>query len=335
MRWASALTAAAIGTGAVAGPVAAATPSVAAPQRAKAVTSAVECTSSNHKLAKKLAADMAEALASRESMASLSFFDRPTGTSCTSDAAKRYDGASVTKTVILGALLYQKGGTLTEAEDALARKMIIDSDNTAATTLWKQLSDLKDPKKPDPVRIQEFLDKAGMGSTVLDKEGSWGLTQVTADDQAKLLRLFTGADDSVLGSKSRSYALELMNQVQSIQRWGATAGAPLDSVVHVKNGWLQRSQNPDVDSFDRGDWKVNSMAALTENGYGSGLVVLTENNRVPEGHPANEGWDYGIETIETVSRAIYRDVYPDAEGYHPSRPTSPASPSAAEPGAAR
>ncbi|GFE19110.1 hypothetical protein Sgleb_71570 [Streptomyces glebosus] len=335
MRWASALSAAAIGAGAVAGPVAAATPSVAAPQRAKAVTSKVECTSSNHKLAKKLAADIAEALASRESMASLSFFDRPTGTSCTSDAAKKYDGASVTKTVILGALLYQKGGTLTEAEDALARKMIIDSDNTAATTLWKQLSDLKDPKKPDPVKIQEFLDKAGMGSTVLDKEGSWGLTQVTANDQARLLRLFTGADDSVLGSRSRSYALELMNQVQSLQRWGATAGAPLDSVVHVKNGWLQRSQNPDVDSFDRGDWKVNSMAALTENGYGSGLVVLTENNRVPEGRPANEGWDYGIETIETVSRAIYRDVYPDAEGYHPSRPTSPASPPAAEPGAAR
>lgn len=335
MRWASALSAAAIGAGAVAGPVAAATPSVAAPQRAKAVTSKVECTSSNHKLAKKLAADIAEALASRESMASLSFFDRPTGTSCTSDAAKKYDGASVTKTVILGALLYQKGGTLTEAEDSLARKMIIDSDNTAATTLWKQLSDLKDPKKPDPVKIQEFLDKAGMGSTVLDKEGSWGLTQVTANDQARLLRLFTGADDSVLGSRSRSYALELMNQVQSLQRWGATAGAPLDSVVHVKNGWLQRSQNPDVDSFDRGDWKVNSMAALTENGYGSGLVVLTENNRVPEGHPTNEGWDYGIETIETVSRAIYRDVYPDADGYHPSRPTSPANPPAAEPGAAR
>ncbi|MGW8971047.1 serine hydrolase [Streptomyces platensis] len=295
----------------------------------------MECTSSNHQLAEKLAGDISAALASRKSMASLSFFDRPTGTSCTSDAAKKYDGASVTKTVILGALLYQKGGTLTEAEDALARKMIIDSDNAAATTLWKQLSDLKDPKKPDPVKIQEFLDKAGMGSTVLDKEGSWGLTQVTADDQARLLLLFTGTDDSVLGSKSRSYALELMNQVQSIQRWGATAGAPLDSVVHVKNGWLQRSQNPDVDSFDRGDWKVNSMAALTENGYGSGLVVLTENNRVPEGHPTNEGWDYGIETIETVSRAIYRDIYPDAEGYHPSRPTSPASPSAAEPGVAR
>ncbi|QZY20362.1 class A beta-lactamase-related serine hydrolase [Streptomyces decoyicus] len=258
-------------------------------------------------------------------MASLSFYDRPTGTTCTSDAAKKYDSASVVKTIILGALLYQKGGTLTEAEDALARKMITESDNASATELWKQLSDPKDPAKPNPVRIQEFLDKAGMGNTVLDKEGSWGLTQVTAGDQEKLLRIFSGDDDSVLGSKARSYALDLMNHVQSTQRWGATAGAPLDSVVHVKNGWLQRSQNPDVEAFDRGDWKVNSMAALTENGYDSGLVVLTENNRVPEGHPANEGWDYGIETIETISRTIYRDVYPEAEGYVPSRPALPAA----------
>ncbi|QTZ90863.1 serine hydrolase [Streptomyces auratus] len=325
MKWSSTLTAAALGAGAVAGPVAAASPSVAAPQRAKAATSPVRCTSKDRELATKLASDIAKALESRASMASLSFYDRPTGTRCTADAAKKYDSASVAKTIILGALLYQRGGDLTGEEDTLARKMIVDSDNDAATTLWKQLSDLTDPKKPDPVRIQEFLDKAGMQQTDLDKEGFWGLTQVTAHDQAKLLRLFSGDDDAVLGSKARAYALDLMNHVQSIQRWGATAGAPVDSVIHVKNGWLQRSQNPDVDAFDRGDWKVNSMAVLTEHGYDSGLVVLTENNRVPEGHPTNEGWDYGIDTIETISRAIYRDVYPGAEGYDPSRPTVPAA----------
>lgn len=325
MRWASTLTAAAIGAGAVAGPIAAATPSAAAPQQAKAATSTVQCTSHDEKLARKLENDIANALTSRESMASLSFYDRPTSTSCTSGAAKQYDSASVTKTIILGALLYQTGGTLTDEESALARKMITESDNASATTLWKQLSDLTNPKKPNPVKVQEFLDKAGMDNTVLDKEGVWGLTQVTAEDQAKLLRIFTGDDGSVLGSKSRSIALELMNHVQSTQRWGATAGAPLDSVMHVKNGWLQRSQDPDVDTFDKGDWKVNSMAALTEKGYDSGLVVLTENNRVPEGHPAKEGWDYGIDTIETISRSIYRDVYPDAGGYHPSRPATAAA----------
>ncbi|MFE1176393.1 serine hydrolase [Streptomyces sp. NPDC058773] len=255
----------------------------------------------------------------------MSFYDRPTGTTCTADADKQYDSASIVKAIILGALLYQKGGNLTETEDSLARKMITESDNGSATTLWKELSDQQDPEKPNPVRIQEFLDKAGMGNTVLDKEGSWGISQVTADDLAKLLRIFSGNDDSVLGSTSRSYAMDLMNRVQSTQRWGATAGAPLDSMTHVKNGWLQRSQNPDVEAFDRGDWKVNSMAALTGNSYDAGLVVLTENNRVPEGRPSEEGWDYGIESIETLSRAIYRDIYPGAEGYTPDRPTPPAA----------
>ncbi|MFF8790761.1 serine hydrolase [Streptomyces sp. NPDC015125] len=323
MRWLSTLTAAAIGAGAVAGSIAAATPSTAAPQGARAAAPTVRCTSNNPELTKKLSGDIAKALENRESLASLSFYDRPTGTSCTSDSSKKYDSASTAKTIILGALLYQRGGTLTKAEDALAHKMIIDSDNDSATTLWKRLSDLKDPAKPNPVKIQEFLDKVGMEETVLDKEGSWGLTQITAGDQAKLLRMFSGDDDSVLGSKGRAYALDLMHQVQSSQRWGATAGAPLDSMIHVKNGWMQRSQNPDVEPFDKGDWKVNSMAVLTDNGYDSGLAVLTENNRVPKGHPANEGWEYGIETIETVSRAIYRDVYPDSDGYRPSRPDFP------------
>ncbi|MFK0265296.1 hypothetical protein ACIQU1_28815 [Streptomyces angustmyceticus] len=258
-------------------------------------------------------------------MASLSFYDRPSGTRCTLDASKQYDSASAVKAVILGALLHQKGGTLTAKEDALARKMITESDNDSTTTLWKELSDLEDPKKPNPVRIQEFLDKAGMGNTVLDKEGSWGLTQVTAGDLAKLLRIFSGSDDSVLGGKARTYALDLMHHVRSTQSWGATAGAPLDSLIHVKNGWLQRSRNPDVDAFDRGDWKVNSLAALTGKAYNSGLVVLTENNRVPEGRPAEEGWNYGIDTIEAVSRAIYRDVYPGAEPNDPGRPAPPAA----------
>ncbi|WP_435244205.1 serine hydrolase [Streptomyces sioyaensis] len=323
MKWLSTFTAAALGAGVIAGPIAAASPSVAASQSTTATTTAVQCTSKNQELATKLTNDIAKALESRKSMASVSFYDAPTGTRCTSDADKQYDAASVVKTIILGALLYQRDGNLTPEEDALARKMITASDNDAAAALWKQLSDLMDPKKPDPVKIQEFLDKAGMHDTVLDKEGFSGLTQVTANDQTKLLHLFTGNDDAVLGSKARAYALDLMKDVQSAQRWGATAGAPVDSVIHVKNGWMPRSYNADVDLFDRGDWKVNSMAVLTENDYDSGMVVLTENNRVPEGHPTEEGMDYGIETIETISRAIYRDVYPGVEGYNPSRPPVP------------
>ncbi|KAA6212499.1 hypothetical protein CP973_24215 [Streptomyces albofaciens JCM 4342] len=330
MRWLSVGVVAVFGTGAAAGPAVAAAPS-AATQRAVTAGPSVHCTSKNAELARKLAGDISKALAGRKSMASLSFYDRPTATKCTFDADKQYDSASVVKTVILGALLYEKGGTLTGTEDALARKMITVSDNAATTTLWRQLSDLTDPKKPDPVKVQKFLDKAGMRDTVLDKEGNWGLTQVTAADQDKLLRLLSGDDDSVLRAGARSYALGLMRQVQSDQRWGATAGAPADAVIQVKNGWLQRSRNPDVPDFDKGDWKVNSMAVLTGKGYDSGLVVLTENNRVPEGRPTADGMNYGIGTIEAISRAIYRAVHPGAKRYSPSAPAPAAVKPSAQP----
>ncbi|MGW2207518.1 hypothetical protein [Streptomyces sp. NPDC001774] len=115
-----------------------------------------------------------------------------------------------------------------------------------------------------------------------------------------------------------------MRDVQDDQRWGTPAGAPATSSVHVKNGWLQRSQNGPDDPSDRGDWKVSSMGAFTGGRYDYGLVVLTENNRVPHGQPASAGWYYGIGTIEQVSRAVHHSLYPDqppSSGYKPPRPS--------------
>ncbi|WP_256727066.1 class A beta-lactamase-related serine hydrolase [Streptomyces acidiscabies] len=261
-------------------------------------------------LAKNIAKGIDEALQGRESVASVALYDRKHGISCTYDENRQQDAASVIKTAILGALLFQNKGPLTGDDDTLARKMITASDNASATTLWRKLSDLTNPSAPNPVKIQEFLDRVGMKNTVLDKEGFWGLSQVTAADQLQLLKVFTDNSDTVLTPDARAYALDLMNKVQSDQRWGTPAGAPKNAVVHVKNGWLQRSNNPDVDPYDRLDWKVNSMAAFTGDDYDYGLVVLTENNRVPAGHPAQEGWTYGIGTIEGVARAVHHGLYP-------------------------
>ncbi|MEX3102652.1 MULTISPECIES: serine hydrolase [unclassified Streptomyces] len=275
-------------------------------------------------LAKKIAKDIDKALQGRESVASVALYDRKHGISCTFDENRQQDAASVIKTAILGALLFQNKGPLTGEDDTLARKMITASDNASATALWRKLSDLTNPSAPNPVKIQEFLDRVGMKDTVLDKEGFWGLSQVTAKDQLQLLKVFTDNGDAqapVLTKEARAYALALMNQVQSDQRWGTPAGAPKDAVVHVKNGWLQRSNNPDVDPYDRLDWKVNSMAAFTGDAYDYGLVVLTENNRVPAGAPAQEGWNYGIGTIEGVARAIHHGLYPQASSAQVLQPS--------------
>ncbi|MET9611825.1 serine hydrolase [Kitasatospora indigofera] len=244
---------------------------------------------------------------------SVALYDRRNGTACAYNEDRQQDAASIIKPVILGALLFHSKGPLVGEDDALARKMITTSDNAAATALWKKLSDLTNPAAPNPIKVQEFLDRTGMKNTVLDKEGLWGLSQVTAADQLQLLKLFTlndGTEAPVLTKQARTYALDLMNQVQADQQWGAPAARAEKAIVHVKNGWMQRSNNPDVDPYDRLDWKVNSMAAFTGDGYDYGLVVLSENNRVPDGHPAESGWIYGISTIEGVARAIGHDLYP-------------------------
>ncbi|MFM9445068.1 serine hydrolase [Streptomyces acidiscabies] len=289
----------------------------------------VACTSegygpAGHLLAKRLEKDIYEALKARESVASVALYDRKTGIACTYDENRQQDAASVIKTVILGALLFHSEGPLSSEDDALARKMITASDNASATTLWKKLSDLTNPSAPNPVKIQDFLDAVGMNNTVLDKEGFWGLSQVTAADQLKLLKVFTDNGETgapVLSQEARAYALDLMSHVQSDQRWGAPAGAPQNAVVHVKNGWLRRSNNPDVDPYDRLDWKVNSMAAFTGDDYDYGLVVLTENNRVAEGQPAESGWTYGIGTIEGVAHAVHHDLYPAQSSFRSLQPT--------------
>ena len=122
--------------------------------------------------------------------------------------------------------------------------MITKSDNNAASTLWARLG---------RSYLQHFLNLAGMRQTVLGPGGYWGLTQVTAHDEMLLLRLLL-TSNAVLSSGSRSYALSLMSQVISSQRWGVPAGAPRTVTVHVKNGWLPRATH---------GWRINSIGGFT------------------------------------------------------------------------
>ncbi|MFK0296115.1 serine hydrolase [Streptomyces sp. NPDC090442] len=214
---------------------------------------------------------------------SVALYDRTTKTSCTFDADRQHDSASVVKTIVLGALLRQvqdEHRALREAERTLATKMITASDNDSTTALWKQLG---------LTRIKEFLRLAGMRHTVPDPDGYWGLTQINAADQLTLMELFT-ATNSVLEDDSRAFALDLMNQVIPAQRWGVPAGAPSGARVHVKNGWLQRTG---------GGWRVHSVGAFTGGDYDYGLVVLTSDHA---------SMSAGVGVIEGLARRIHADV---------------------------
>lgn len=246
---------------------------------------AVSCTSAKAGLAAKLSKDIGAALATRKGSVALGVYEAGTKTTCTVRATSAYDSASTVKVTVLATLLWdakKHNRYLTSTEASLATAMITQSDNTATSKLWKQLG---------PTKIKGFLAAAGMTRTTPGAGGYWGLTQINVTDEQKLLKLVT-AKNSVLSDNSRAYILKLMGKVVPSQRWGTPAGAPSTVAVHVKNGWLQRATH---------GWRVHSLGTFNGGGHDYTITVLTQDNST---------MDYGVTTIQNVSKVIHKDLVP-------------------------
>jgi beta-lactamase class A len=214
--------------------------------------------------------------------------DPGAGITCSLSGSSHFDSASIVKVTILAAVLRKaldQDRYLTSTEAAQLRAMITRSDNNAASALWAKLGHSY---------LRHFLNLAGMKQTVLGPGGYWGLTQVTAHDETLLLRLLLTAN-TVLTGNSRAYALRLMAQVISSQRWGVPAGAPRSVTVHVKNGWLPRATH---------GWRINSIGGFTWSKGWYSIVVLSMDNPT---------MSYGITTVEAIARVIHRDLNPTAK----------------------
>ncbi|WP_093654105.1 serine hydrolase [Streptomyces wuyuanensis] len=263
---------------------------------AGAATPAVACTSQKAGLAATLVKDITAALKGRASTTAVLVNDRVTKTSCILRPDQKFDSASVVKTTVLATLLWdaqKTGRQLTATEKSRATAMITKSDNDATSALWRQLGLTK---------IKGFLAAAGMTKTVPGANGYWGLTQITARDQQKLLAILT-AKNTVLTDASRGYVLQLMNAVVADQRWGTPAGAPSTAKIHVKNGWLPRATH---------GWRVHSIGAFTGTAHNYQITVLTHDNKT---------MNDGIATIQAVARAVHKDLNPTAPprlGYVPT-----------------
>jgi hypothetical protein len=241
------------------------------------------CTSHSHPaLAAKLSHDITSALYGRTDTYALSVSDPRTGVTCSLHADHQFDSASVVKATIMATVLWkEKGKYLTQFELDNLHPMIENSDNTAATNLWNYLG---------TAEINAFLKKAGMSNTVLGQNGYWGLTQINARDEMRLLDVLTDRTD-VLTSGAKSFAQSLMAHVETDQRWGTPYGTPKGVTAHVKNGWLQRTATL--------DWRVNSLGIFNGSGRDYRMVVLTD-------HESTEA--YGITTIERVALQVHRDL---------------------------
>ncbi|MFF4958393.1 serine hydrolase [Streptomyces sp. NPDC001222] len=272
-------------------------PSVVAATPASATTPTVSCTSGKTGLAAKLQKDITAALAGRKGTVAVGLYDRSTNTTCSLRATSAYDSASVVKVTVLATLLWdakKHNRYLTDRETSLATAMITKSDNNATSTLWKQLGLTK---------VKGFLAAAGMTQTKPGANGYWGLTQITVQDEQKLLKLIT-AKNSVLSDNSRAYILKLMGKVISSQRWGTPAGAPSGVSVHVKNGWLSRATH---------GWRVHSVGTFNGAGHDYMITVLTQDNST---------MDYGVTTIQNVAKAIHKDLVPTVSAKSAYVPTS-------------
>jgi hypothetical protein len=276
-----------------------------ASSRADAPTPATSiCTSAKHpKLAAKISSGITAALAGRnQSVVGLTAADPADDLSCAFHQTWHFYAASVIKVTIISALLRKVHGPagLTATQRTLAYRMITQSSNSAATSLWNDVG-MND--------MQAFLDRAGMQHTILSY--AWGLTQITAQDELTLLRVLT-TKRKVLSKSSRQYVLWLMAHVIPSQRWGVSAGAPSNVTVHLKNGWLPYPE--------AGDWHINSIGAVTGKDIDYQIVILT-------GPPATggQGESYGIQTVQLAADVINRIL----ARRHAATPTSPAQPSRA------
>lgn len=196
-----------------------------------------------------------------------------------------FDTASIVKVDILAALLlqHQEAGTeLTTSERALATVMIEQSDNDAATSLFRAVG--------GEDGLEDFNRTIGLTGTDVGANGNWGLTQTTAQDQVRLLQVVFG-DESVLSEESQAFEQALMADVVDAQTFGVSAAADDPADAALKIGYLQRSAT--------GLWDVTSIGRIEVDGRTLLVAVLSD---------GSSSLAAGTALVDDVARAAVDDL---------------------------
>jgi hypothetical protein len=213
-------------------------------------------------LNRRLAAALAPVVRGQSGQLAVGVIDETTGAEAIYGGKRRFHTASIAKADVLAALLLQRqhsGVPLSEGDRELATKMIEDSDDDAATSLWNLAGAASGMAAANRT--------LGLRHTTAGPADYWGLTSTTVPDQLRLLRDLTTAR-SPLTARSRSYELHLMRDVVAGQRWGVSAAASAGSGTELKNGWL-----PDGPAQL---WVINSIGTVDHDGQRLLLAVLSK-----------------------------------------------------------
>jgi beta-lactamase class A len=229
-------------------------------------------------------------LAGRRGRVEVAVYDLSAGQQWTLGDQAPQAAASVVDLEILEAVLSQRTSqrtVLSLTEQELTPPMIEQSDNEAATTMWEDVGGTKG--------MRAFDHKAGLTHTspsdCLQCPGSSapgsGLTTSTAQDQIALLRPLVRSN-RVLDKNDQKYALYLLENVTSSQRWGVSSGVPAGVTVALKNGWLPGAGNS--------GWQVNSVGLVSGDGRDYLMAVFSA------GNPSEQ---YGIDTLSHLGAMVW------------------------------
>jgi hypothetical protein len=186
---------------------------------------------------------------------------------------RRFNSASVVKVMLMVAYLRQGGvrhRRLRSSDRRLLGPMIRRSDDATASTIYAQVGDGGLRRVARRARMRRFRP----GGSV------WGLSQITARDQAWFMRRV----DRLIPARHRSFAMHLLTQIIPRQRWGIPPASPKGWQVHFKGGFVP-------------GWTVHQVALLRRGSRRLSLAVLTRHS---------PSLAYGAETIRGVTARLLR-----------------------------
>lgn len=192
--------------------------------------------------------------------------------------------ASVYKLFILEVLLHRAGGPLSGGDNSEAASMIEHSDNVAGYAEFLRLGG-----RPG---LQSGFDVLGLTHTVAGHADP-AFTVTSAMDCLTLLKHLVGPGP--LTASARAYALNLMEQVETDQRWGVGVDADANTDFANKNGWLSIDNSNGPGEDDDGLWAVNSVGVIRVNGQQVLMAVMTRHR---------PSFDAGVNLVESLALAI-------------------------------
>ena len=172
------------------------------------------------------------------------------------NASQQFPMASSIKIPIMLTMLYQaeqQKRSLIDGEAIRLQAMIQSSDNDAAQSLYQEVG---------TVGVNSFLYSHGLSGILLDPN-TWGTSIASPQAMAHLLAALSAGE--LLSAAGTSYALSLMQNVASDQRFGVGDTAPQGAIVSMKDGWLLLDQG----------WAVNSSGIVQAMGITYIVSVYT------------------------------------------------------------